>query len=123
MTTSPIAPPHPPATLSSRLLYSDGDLVIAALEGHLDVFAAPAARRFLRSVLDLGLRVELDLRGIRSIDAAGVGVVVRAARAASEAGSLFAVAGPPLVVRELLRLTSADTVLAASDLGDACVVA
>lgn len=115
MTTSPIAPPHPPATLASRLLDSDGDLVIAALEGHLDVFAAPAARRFLRSVFDLG--------GIRSIDAAGVGVVVRGARAASEAGSLFAVAGPPLVVRELLRLTSADTSLAASNPGDACAVA
>jgi len=59
-----------------------------------------------------GRDIILDLSGVTAIDAAGIGALV----SLQAAGSYLRLVGPSLVVRQILRLTSLDSVFEISEL-------
>ena len=66
----------------------------------------------LCAVIQLHRRdIILDLSGVTAIDAAGIGALV----SLQAAGSYLRLVGPSLVVRQILRLTSLDSVFEISE--------
>ena len=85
---------------------TDGDHVVCALSGELDLSAREALERALDQALATGLhRVDLDLASLEFIDAGGLRIVEAAAARAVEDGREFMVRRPSKVTRRLLVLT------------------
>jgi anti-anti-sigma factor len=83
---------------------ADGVVVVA---GELSLTEAAALERRLSEVLATtdGQQVVLDLAGVAFIDSTGLGVLVRAHRAASQRGIRLAVRNPGPQAQRLLTLT------------------
>jgi len=90
----------------------DRGCAVVWLRGELDVAEAAEARRFLLSVVALSTgRVVVDVTDLVFVDAAGLGVLVAAARLArGEGGWLRLVDASPLL-RRLLRITELTSAL------------
>lgn len=86
------------------------------LTGEIDLATAPQLRAALLSVILAApprTDVRVDLSGVTFVDATGVGVLVRANRAARRAGLGFAVAHPTGMVLRILEVLDLTEVLAA----------
>ena len=90
-----------------------GGHVVVALSGEFDIATAPAARVLLAELASAGVTgITVDLGGLTFVDAAGLGVLAGASRAAQYLpGGFWLVAVPARVLR-LLRLTGLDRQLA-----------
>jgi len=91
--------------LLAWVIYSDGHLVVAALDGELDL----ASRADLASRLDplaaAGRHLILDLGALRFCDCAGLGLFLRLQRQAAAAGGAFHLLAPTPRFARLLALT------------------
>lgn len=85
---------------------------VLTLAGRLDVHAAADVRLALAAAVDAGTgELVLDLAGLESVDATGLGVLVGAHRRAQRAGRTLVLADVPDQVGRLLFLTRLDKVL------------
>lgn len=85
---------------------------VLTLAGRLDVQAAADVRLALAAAVDAGTgELVLDLAGLESVDATGLGVLVGAHRRAQRAGRTLVLTDVPDAVGRLLFLTRLDKVL------------
>lgn len=83
-----------------------------ALTGKLDVHVAADVRLALAEAVDAGSgELVIDLAGLESVDATGLGVLVGAHRRAQRAGRVLVLEGVPAPVGRLLLVTRLDKVL------------
>jgi anti-anti-sigma factor len=90
----------------------EGDAVIVAVRGELDLDGAEDLREVLRDTIDdgPGQRIVVDLEGVDFIDSAGIGVLLGGReRARGKAGDLVLVA-TGTSVRRVLGLTGLEKV-------------
>jgi anti-anti-sigma factor len=77
------------------------------LDGELDLASLGLLEAEVLAALRAGAsRVLLDLHGVRFVDAAGLGGIVRAVNHAEAAGSRLSIVEPSPAVRRVLRLTN-----------------
>jgi anti-anti-sigma factor len=90
-------------SLSSR---AEGDHVIAALSGELDIAAAPALREQLLGLLRPGAsRLVIDMSQVSYADASGLAVLVGTGRRAGLLGGFLRLAAPTPAVSRVIRIT------------------
>ena len=90
-------------SLSSR---AEGDHVIAALSGELDIAAAPALREQLLRLLRPGaIRLVIDMSQVSYADASGLAVLVGTGRRAGLLGGFLRLAAPTPAVSSVMRIT------------------
>lgn len=83
-----------------------------ALEGRLDVHAAPDVRDVLQAAVDSGSGdLVVDLSGVELVDFTGLGVLVGADRRAKSAGRRLVLRGAEPRVLRILRRTGLHRVL------------
>lgn len=98
------------AVRSETRIVEPGALV--SLHGRLDVVAAADARLALADAVDAGTgELVLDLVGLESVDATGLGVLLGAHRRAQRAGRSLVLRSVPDRVGRLLLITRLDRVL------------
>jgi anti-sigma B factor antagonist len=86
-------------------IYSDGHLVVAALDGELDLATAPGLAGRLDPLAAAGRHLILDLAALRFCDCTGLSLFLRLQRQAAAAGGALHVLAPPPRFRQLLALT------------------
>ncbi|CAL9449346.1 hypothetical protein SUDANB105_02398 [Streptomyces sp. enrichment culture] len=90
-----------------------GDHAEVVVEGRLDVRTAADARAVLHSAVDDGVGdLVLDLSGLASWDATGLGVIMGAHRRAGRCGRRLVLRGVPLQMQRLLVATRLHRILA-----------
>ena len=90
-------------SISSR---AEGDHVIAALSGELDILCAPALREQLLGLLRPGAsRLVLDLSQVSYADASGLAVLVGTGRRAGLLGGFLRLAAPTPAVSSVMRIS------------------
>ena len=89
-----------------RAAVSPGPAVVAEICGEIDIQSAPELRdELLRVIRRYGLRLALDLAGVRFMDCAGVNVLLATRRRARlEQGSVRVVRASPQVLRMISLL-------------------
>lgn len=109
---------HDFAVISWR---QDGRLVLLPA-GELDRAAAPLMRSELAAVVESRPPlVVVDLHEVTFVDAAGLGVLLRAARSLAAQGSRLVLASPQRTVRRVLEMTDVDKALDVHDSIDAAL--
>jgi anti-anti-sigma factor len=84
-------------------------LIIARLEGDLDIASTPALRERLLGVLSPGVRLlVIDLSGVSFCDVAGLAVLIGTQRRARARGVTVRLAAPRPQMARLLRITGLD---------------
>jgi anti-anti-sigma factor len=84
-------------------------LIIARLEGDLDIASTPALRERLLGVLSPGVRLlVIDLSGVSFCDVAGLAVLIGTQRRARARGITVRLAAPRPQMARLLRITGLD---------------
>jgi anti-anti-sigma factor len=97
--------------LSAELVVRDPGASVS-LAGRLDVRVAADVRTALAAQVDLGTgELLLDLSGLTSLDATGLGLLVGAHRRAGRAGRVLVLQDPAPLVGRLLLMTRLDRVL------------
>jgi anti-anti-sigma factor len=86
-------------------IYSDGHLVVAALDGELDLASQGSLGRRLDPLTAAGRHLILDLSALRFCDCAGLGLFLRLQRQAAAAGGALHLLGPNPRFGRLLALT------------------
>lgn len=82
------------------------------LDGEIDIATGPAIRRSLMAAIRGGnVQLAVDMSGVAFIDAAGIGVLVDAAKRARRAGGGLSLLAPSWPVRRLLDLFHLDEIL------------
>ena len=90
----------------------EGDTAVVRVAGELDSAGSRLLRACLGGLLADGVRVlRVDVAGVSFVDAAGLGVLIGAARRMREAGGELVVESPSRPVTRLLTLTGADAAL------------
>jgi anti-anti-sigma factor len=101
-------PAQVPAEASLSVLSWPG-LIIARLEGDVDIATTPALRERLLGVLSPGVRLlVIDLSGVSFCDAAGLAVLIGTQRRARARGITVRLAAPRPQMARLLRITGLD---------------
>jgi anti-anti-sigma factor len=101
-------PAQVPAEASLSVLRRPG-LIIARLEGDLDIATTPALRERLLGVLSPGVRLlVIDLSGVSFCDVAGLAVLIGTQRRARARGITVRLAAPRPQMARLLRITGLD---------------
>jgi anti-sigma B factor antagonist len=93
------------AGLLARGIYSDGHLVVTALDGELDLATAPSLAYQLDPLAAAGRHLILDLAALRFCDCIGLNLFLRLQRQAAAAGGALHVLAPPPRFRQLVALT------------------
>jgi anti-sigma B factor antagonist len=88
----------------------EGQVVIVALRGDVDLGHSPAARQLLLQQIGRGLRVIVDLSGVSYIDSSGIASLVEAFQGARRKGTGFALAAVSEPALRVLRLARLDKV-------------
>jgi len=90
---------------------NQGDWVVMAVSGEVDMATGPALRDNLLSVLAAGThRIVLDLSAITFMDSSGLGALLGSQRRARLLEGEIRLAAPSERVVEILRLTNLDRV-------------
>jgi anti-sigma B factor antagonist len=90
-----------------------GGHVVVALSGEFDIATVPATRALLAELTSAPVTgITVDLGGLTFVDAAGLGVLAGASRAAQCLPGGYRLAAVPARVLHLLRLTGLDRQLA-----------
>jgi anti-sigma B factor antagonist len=105
---------HVELRVSSR---TQGDHVMIALAGEIDLYTAPRLQSELTSVLsaDEPARVVVDMSAVEFCDSTGMNVLLAAHRLAAERGGEFALAAPRPAVRKILEVTGLNAVFTVHD--------
>ena len=100
--------------MSSR---SQGDYVIIALAGEIDLYTAPRLQSELTAALSgqSPARIVVDMSGVDFCDSTGMNVLLAAHRLASERGGDLILAGPRPSVRKILEVTGLQSVFTVHD--------
>ena len=77
------------------------------VSGELDLATAPLLERALEGEIESGMDVTFDVDGLRFMDAAGLGVLVRVRRSIGQRGRVL-LRDPVPIVRRVLSLTGLD---------------
>ena len=104
--------------VSSR---SEGDRVVVALSGEIDLYTAPRLQSRLDSELNVDhpVRLVVDMSGVDFCDSTGMNVLLAAQRLAREHGGNVELSGPRPAVRKILQVTGLESVFTVT--GDAPV--
>ena len=94
-------------------IYSDGHLLVAALDGELDLASGPGLARQLDPLAKAGRHLILDLGGLRFCDCAGLNLFLHWQRQADAAGGALDVVAATPRIRQLTALTGTRGLLAA----------
>jgi len=105
---------HVELRVSSR---SQGDYVVLALVGEIDLYTAPRLQSELTSALSDGkpTQIVVDMSGVEFCDSTGMNVLLAAHRAATERGGQLALAAPRPSVRKILEVTGLQSVFTIHD--------
>ena len=100
---------HVELKVSSR---NEGDRVIVALSGEIDLYTAPRLQSQLAAALraDHPVRLVVDMSGVDFCDSTGMNVLLAAQRAAREQGGNVELSGPRPAVRKILQVTGLESV-------------
>jgi anti-anti-sigma factor len=95
----------------------EGDTIVVAPEGDVDVDNAAVLRQVLQQVVDRGdcTRLDIDMSAVTFLDSSGLGMLVAAQRAAGARGITLKLRDPGPVVRMVLEVTNLHTTLTAED--------
>lgn len=88
----------------------EGEALIVALEGEVDLEHSPAAREVLLASVTRARAVLVDLSAVSYIDSSGVASLVEAFQAARKGGVRFALASVNPAARRVLELARLDKV-------------
>jgi anti-sigma B factor antagonist len=91
--------------LLSWRIYSDGHLVVAALDGELDLATVPGLTRRLAPLAAAGRHLIMGAATLRFCDCTGLSMFLRLQRQATAAGGALHVLAPGPRLRQLLALT------------------
>jgi anti-anti-sigma factor len=85
-----------------------GDLIVVAPEGEIDLANAALFREVLRQVVERknGGRIVVDMRDVTFLDSSGLGMLVAAQRAATAKGIELRLADPNPIVRMTLEVAN-----------------
>jgi anti-sigma B factor antagonist len=91
---------------------SQGERVIVALAGEIDLYTAPRLQSELASVLAGAepTRLSVDMSAVEFCDSTGMNVLLAAHRRATEQGGSLDLVGPRPAVRKILQVTGLETV-------------
>ena len=91
---------------------SQGDSVIVALAGEIDLYTAPRLQSELAAALASGepARLVVDMSAVEFCDSTGMNVLLAAHRRATEQGGSLELGGPRPAVRKILQVTGLETV-------------
>jgi len=95
--------------VSSR---AEGDRVIVALSGEIDLYTAPRLQSQLAAALntDHPVRLVVDMSGVDFCDSTGMNVLLAAQRLAREHGGNIELSAPRPAVRKILQVTGLESV-------------
>jgi anti-anti-sigma factor len=110
-------PDHERRPVFEGLTGPEGRRVVRVL-GALDLATSDAVESALRSALDDGAAVRLDLSQVTFLDSSGMRGVLRAYRIAQERGAVFEVVPGPPAVQRVLHITGVDARLTFVDADD-----
>lgn len=97
--------------LTASVLHDDG-VALIALAGELDLEGLADVHAAVQQTLAQGLsHLVVDLSELRFCDSSGLGVLLRAARAARSAGGACVIAGASGAVARLFAITAMDQVV------------
>jgi anti-sigma B factor antagonist len=92
---------------------STGDVPVVAVSGEVDVYSAPALKESLTGLLQTGDRsVVVDLTDVAFLDSTGLGALVEARAATSEAGGSLPLVCNQERILKLFTITGLDGVFA-----------
>jgi anti-sigma B factor antagonist len=92
-----------------------GDQIIVALKGEIDLENSPAARELLLGSVAENRNLLVDLSGVTYIDSSGVASLVEALQASRKNGTGFALAAASEAARRVLELARLDKVFTMYD--------
>jgi anti-sigma B factor antagonist len=100
--------------VSSR---SQGDHIVLALVGEIDLYTAPRLQSELTSALSDGkpAQIVVDMSGVEFCDSTGMNVLLAAHRVAAGRGGQLALAAPRPSVRKILEVTGLQSVFTIHD--------
>lgn len=88
-----------------------GDIPIVAVNGEVDVYSAPALKDKIAELLEAGQSTLIvDLSGVGFLDSTGLGVLVEARTAATEAGGALPLVCSQERILKLFTITGLDGV-------------
>ncbi len=98
-----------------------GDVPIVAVSGEVDVYSAPALKDSITELLQAGTNsLIVDLSGVAFLDSTGLGALVEARAATSEAGGSLPLVCSQERILKLFTITGLDSVFTIhSSVGDA----
>jgi anti-sigma B factor antagonist len=99
------------------------DVVVVAVDGEVDVYAAPALRDGLTELLQNGSSVVVDLSEVGFLDSTGLGALVAARTAAAEQGAALPLVCTHQRILKLFTITGLDGVFRIYDTVDAALAA
>jgi anti-anti-sigma factor len=94
-------------------IYSEGHLVVATLDGELDLSTMPALAERLDPLAAAGCHLILDLSALSFFDCTGLNLFLRWQQQAAAAGSALHLMAPAPRVRRLMALTGTHGLLPA----------
>jgi anti-sigma B factor antagonist len=84
--------------------------VVITVAGELDLATRPDLRAYIHHILDIHSdTVIIDLAGVTFIDACGLSALITLRRRARDLGTPLLLAGAPLVVLRILKLTDLES--------------
>lgn len=105
-TDSPDGPVWTPGPFVCRVELATAESVDVTMTGELDAYSAPVARCFLAAILDAHpAQLVIDGSRISFVDAAGLGVLVSAARRARREGGRLVLDPVTPAMHQVLTLT------------------
>jgi anti-sigma B factor antagonist len=88
-----------------------GEIPIVAVSGEVDVYSAPALKEKITELLDAGQQtLIIDLSGVGFLDSTGLGALVEARAATSEAGGALPLVCSQERILKLFTITGLDGV-------------
>ena len=105
---------HVELRVSSR---SQGDHIVLALAGEIDLYTAPRLQSELTSVLSAkkSAQIVVDMSAVEFCDSTGMNVLLAAHRVATERGGDLTLAAPRPPVRKILEVTGLQSVFTIED--------
>ncbi len=90
--------------------HREGDHLVIALEGEVDLYDSPRAREQIIGALHDGEQVLVDLSAVEYIDSSGVATLVEGYQLARSRGLDFGLVGVSPAALQVLQLARLDTV-------------
>lgn len=101
---------------------SDGDIPVVAVSGEVDVYSAPVLKESLTGLLQSGSQtIVVDLTQVAFLDSTGLGALVEARAATSDAGGALPLVCNQDRILKLFTITGLDGVFAIHPTVDAAL--